>query len=208
MKKSKISYFLSLPLLLLVLLLVACTGNGGGITDGGGGGEPGVTEETPTEGPLPEVGVTEEPTPEAPAATEEAATQPPVGGGEGGITLQVEENDELGPILTDGEGMTLYMLDADQGGESTCYDACAEAWPPVVIESDPEVGGEELNTTLIGVTVRTDGQAQLTYNGHPLYYFQNDAESGDVQGHQVQNEWGLWTAVSPEGEPISTGQGG
>jgi len=225
MKKSRISYLLSVPLLLLVLLLAACAGSGGvedgGITDGGGG-EPGVTEETPTEGPLPEVGVTgeattetpattEEATPEAPAGTEEATTEAPAGattepavpGGEEGITLQIEENDQLGPILTGGEGMTLYMLDADPAGESTCYDACAELWPPVTISSDPEVG-EEVNSTLIGVIQRTDGQTQLTYNQHPLYYYEPDESAGDVQGHQVTDAWGLWTAVSPEGEPIST----
>jgi predicted lipoprotein with Yx(FWY)xxD motif len=234
MKKSKISYFLTVPLLLLVLLLVACTGNGGGgdgTTDGatdvpGGGGEPGVTEEVPAEGPLPEIGVTPEapadataeapadataePTTEAPAgATTEPAAETPVPGGEGGITLQVEENDQLGPILTDGDGMTLYMFDADQPGESACYDACAEAWPPVVIESDPEVEGEAVNTTLFGVIPRTDGQTQLTYNGHPLYYYATDEAPGDVQGHQVEGAGGLWTAISPEGEPVSaTGQGG
>jgi predicted lipoprotein with Yx(FWY)xxD motif len=236
MKKSRISYLLSVPLLLLVLLLAACAGSGGvedgGITDGGGG-EPGVTEETPTEGPLPEVGVTEEATTETPEATEEATTEAPaateeatteapaatgeatteapagvttepaVPGGEEGITLQIEENDQLGPILTDGEGMTLYILDADQAGESTCYDACAELWPPVTISSDPEVG-EEVNSTLIGVIQRTDGQSQLTYNQHPLYYYEPDESAGDVQGHQVTDAWGLWTAVSPEGEAIST----
>jgi len=236
MKKSKISYFFTVPLILLVLLLVACAGNGGG-GDGAtdvpvDGGAPGVTEELPTEGPLPEIGVTpeapadaiEEPTTEAPAdATAEPTTEAPadataepttaasVSGGEGGITLKVEENDQLGPILTDGEGMTLYMFDADQPGESACYDACAEAWPPVVIESDPEVEGEQVNTTLLGVIQRTDGQAQLTYNGHPLYYYGTDEAPGDVQGHQVEGAGGLWSAVSPEGEPVSAagaGQGG
>lgn len=235
MKKSKISYFLTVPLLLLVLLLVACAGNGEvgeGTTDGvtdvpGGGGDPGVTEELPTEGPLPEIGVTaeaptdateeptteapadatEEPTAEAPAdATTEPTTEAPVPGGEGGIALQVEESDELGAILTDGDGMTLYMLDADQAGESACYDACAEIWPPVVITSDPEVEGEEVNTVLIGVIQRTDGQNQLTYNEHPLYYYEPDEAAGDIQGQGLEDEWGMWTAVSPDGEPVSAGQ--
>jgi predicted lipoprotein with Yx(FWY)xxD motif len=215
MKKSKISYLISIPLLLLVLLLAACTENGvpDVAPDGGGGGEPGLTEEpaaeTPaaTEEPAAETpAATEEPAAETPAATEEATPEPPVAGGEAGITLEVTEHDQLGPILTDGEGMTLYMLDADQPGESTCYDACAENWPPVTISSDPEVG-EQVNTTAIGVIQRTDGQLQLTYNQHPLYYFQNDEAAGDVQGHQVEGAGGLWTAVSPEGEPVTAGQG-
>jgi predicted lipoprotein with Yx(FWY)xxD motif len=217
MKKSKVPYLLSVPLLLLALLLAACGEMPDGATNGEGGGGPGLTEEVPevpTEGPLPEIGVTEEPQAgeteapagETPAATEAPAAEPPVAGGEEGITLQVEETDELGPILTDGEGMTLYMLEADQPGESTCTDACAELWPPVVISSDPEVG-EQINTTLIGVIQRPDGDTQLTYNQHPLYYYEPDEAAGDVQGHQVSDAWGLWTVISPEGDPVTAGAG-
>ena len=207
MKKSKISYLLSVPLLLLVLLLAACEQNG--LTDGGGG-EPGVAEtpaaETPAAGAETPAAETPAAGAETPAA-ETPAAEPQVGGGEGGFQLQVEEHDQLGAILTDGEGMTLYMLEADQPGESTCTDACAEAWPPVIIQSDPEVG-DQVNTTIIGVIRRPDGQNQLTYNQHPLYYFQNDEAASDVKGHQVESDWGTFVAVSPEGEPIQTGQGG
>lgn len=216
MRKSKISYLISVPLLLLVLLLAACTGNGGptdGATDGGGG-DLGVTEEPAAETPAATEeaagetpAATEEAAGETPATTEEPAAEPPVSGGEAGITLQVEENDQLGPILTDAEGMTLYMLDADQPGESTCYDACAENWPPVTISSDPEMG-EQVNSTLIGVIQRDNGEHQLTYNQHPLYYFASDEAAGDVQGHQVEGAGGLWTVISPEGEPVTAGQAG
>jgi predicted lipoprotein with Yx(FWY)xxD motif len=137
--------------------------------------------------------------PEAPAVTGAATTGLSVPAGKELTTLQVAENDELGPILTDGEGMSLYILDADQGGESTCYDACAEAWPPAVLVSDPEVG-EEVNTTLIRVIERTDGKTQLTYNGYPLYYYWEDEAPGDVKGHQIASPLGLWTAISPDGE--------
>jgi predicted lipoprotein with Yx(FWY)xxD motif/cytochrome c2 len=122
-----------------------------------------------------------------------------------GFTLQIEENDKLGPILTDGEGMTLYMFDADQPDRSVCYDACSENWPPVTISSDPEVD-EQVNTTLIGIIQRTTGETQLTYNGHPLYYNAADEAAGDVQGHQVEGGGGLWTAITPEGEPVPVGE--
>ena len=124
-----------------------------------------------------------------------------------GITLQVKEDAQLGPIVTDG-GMTLYMLSADQPDQSTCYDACAENWPPVTINRppvtiafDPEVG-EQVNMTLIGIIQRNTGENQLTYNGRPLYYHAADVEPGDVQGHRVEAGEGLWTAITPEGEPV------
>ena len=137
---------------------------------------------------------------EAPAVTGEATTGLSAPAGKELTTLQVAENNELGPILTDSEGMSLYILDADQGGVSACYDACAKNRPPAVIVVDPTVG-EEVNTTPVGIIQRTDGETQLTYNGYPLYYSQQDEAPGDVKGHQIADNWGLWTAISPEGEP-------
>jgi predicted lipoprotein with Yx(FWY)xxD motif/cytochrome c551/c552 len=124
------------------------------------------------------------------------------------ITLKIEENDKLGPILTDGEGMTLYMLDADQTGKSTCHDACAELWPPVIMRSSivmtsPDTSAvEQVDPTLIEGIQRIDGSNQLTYNQRPLYYHEPDGTAGDIQGHQVRDAWSLWTAISPEGEPV------
>jgi predicted lipoprotein with Yx(FWY)xxD motif len=117
--------------------------------------------------------------------------------------LQVAMNPQLGTILADGNGMTLYMSSTDQPTQSACYNACAETWPPVTVSFNPSVG-EQVDMTLIGDTWRTTGENQLTYNGHPLYYYAGDEAAGDVQGHLVKDNGGLWTAVTPAGGPVNT----
>src|SRR5690349_5557030 len=84
-------------------------------------------------------------------------------------TLATRTAPEMGTILTDQAGRTLYMYTKDSVGLSTCYDSCAAAWPPLIGD-----GGSSLPTDLpgvVGTTQRTDGALQLTYNGMPLYYW-------------------------------------
>ena len=106
----------------------------------------------------------------------------------------------LGEVLVDAEGMALYMFDPDEQGESTCYDDCATAWPPLIADGEPTVG-EGLDESLVGTVERTDGEMQVTYNDWPLYYWQNDEAPGDVTGQAV-NE--VWWVVGPDGEPVRT----
>ena len=88
----------------------------------------------------------------------------------------------LGPILTDAKGMTLYLYDPDAQGESTCYDACEEAWPVLAVEDEDEaVAGEGTEESLIATTERTDGTYQVTYNKWPLYYFARGRRPGRRQ---------------------------
>ena len=109
------------------------------------------------------------------------------------FTVQVTTHSEHGVILTDGEGMTLYLFTQDEEGESTCYDQCAEAWPPLIVEGSPTIPdglpGE------FGTTERDGGSVQVTYNGMPLYYWQGDEEPGDATGHGVND---VWFVVNPE----------
>lgn len=113
-------------------------------------------------------------------------------------TVETGETD-LGTILTDAEGLTLYMFGADQDGESTCYDDCAATWPALTVDGEP-VAGEDLDSSKLGTTERTDGTLQVTYAGQPLYYFASDAAPGDTNGQGIGD---IWFVVSPEGEPIS-----
>ena len=81
---------------------------------------------------------------------------------------------DLGTILVNSDGFALYFFTPDTDGESTCYDACATAWPPV---SADEATGSELDSSLFGSTTRTDGMEQLTVNGKPVYLFAADSNS-------------------------------
>jgi predicted lipoprotein with Yx(FWY)xxD motif len=112
-------------------------------------------------------------------------------------TVAVEDS-ELGEIVVDGEGRTLYVFLVDEGSESTCYDDCEANWPPLIVEGDP--AGDGVDASLLGTTEREDGSTQVTLDGHPLYYFGGDETSDDVNGQGMGD---VWYVVSPEGEAIT-----
>jgi predicted lipoprotein with Yx(FWY)xxD motif len=102
---------------------------------------------------------------------------------------------ELGDVIVDADGFTLYLLIADQQRTSTCDPVCAEAWPPVSPDGlgDPSEG---LDPERIGTIARADGAPQVTYNGWPLYRFTGDVEPGQANGHGILN---AWFAITPVG---------
>ena len=105
---------------------------------------------------------------------------------------------DLGTILVDGEGMTLYLFTKDtQGdGKSTCEGPCLEAWPPLVGEPTAGTGADPAK---LGSIVRTDGTTQATYNGWPLYYWVEDTAPGDTKGQAVND---VWWVLDPAGDAI------
>jgi predicted lipoprotein with Yx(FWY)xxD motif len=102
----------------------------------------------------------------------------------------------LGPVLVDPNGMTLYVFTEDDG-ESTCYDACADLWPPVA--AGP-VLGDGMDGVVLGSTVRSDGSAQLTVNGRPVYLYAGDGSPGETRGQGIGR---VWFAIGAGGEPVS-----
>ncbi len=110
-------------------------------------------------------------------------------------------NAKLGQILVDGAGKTLYLFVADTGSSSTCYTTCAQIWPPVLTSGPPQAG-TGANASLLGTTTRTDGKMEVTYAGHPLYYFVQDKATGDTTGQGVNGFGGLWWVVSPSGTAV------
>lgn len=130
----------------------------------------------------------------APAATEiPAATGEPTAGGAAAVNLA---DTSLGSVLVDGDGRTLYMFTADSAGTSSCYDSCATNWPPVLGTATPGAG---LDAALFATTDRTDGTAQVTFNGMPLYLFAGDSKPGDVNGQGVG---GKWFVLGADGKPV------
>jgi predicted lipoprotein with Yx(FWY)xxD motif len=116
---------------------------------------------------------------------------------EGTPTVAVADTD-LGPVLVDGQGFTLYRFTEDAEGVSNCSDACAEAWPPLIHEGALLVG-DSLDATQFGTVTRPDGAVQLTVDGLPLYRFAADNEPGQTNG---QGSGGVWFAVTPEGQLV------
>lgn len=134
------------------------------------------------------------PTTTPPAASPEPTSPSPP---EVAATVDTTESD-LGTILTDADGRTVYVFLNDSGEESTCYEDCAQNWPALEVEDDPQAG-EGVDASLLGTTERRGGALQVTYGDRPLYYFAGDAQPGDTNGQGIGD---VWFVVSPEGEPI------
>ena len=108
---------------------------------------------------------------------------------------------KLGQVLVDGKGITVYLFVADTGTSSTCNTACATVWPPVLTTGAPQAG-TGATASLLGTTTRTDGTIEVTYAGHPLYYFVQDKSPGDTTGQGVNSFGALWWVLSPSGAAI------
>ncbi|HEY0817055.1 MAG TPA: hypothetical protein VGE11_27580 [Pseudonocardia sp.] len=108
-----------------------------------------------------------------------------------------------GTALVDGSGRALYLFEADQGSTSTCTGSCAQIWPPVLTSGQASVVSSAVQAPLLGSTARADGAQQVTYDGHPLYYFTGDKKSGDARGQGINRFGGLWYVVAPDGAAVT-----
>jgi predicted lipoprotein with Yx(FWY)xxD motif len=141
----------------------------------------------------------------ATAAPSAAAPAPaPAGAGTqaGGALLNAVNNAQLGPIVTDSAGNTLYRFDKDTNHPSAshCTGACAVKWPPATVKDMKAMNNVALNgvsSALVSCITRADGTMQLTLNGWPLYRFAGDTAPGQVNGQGVG---GTWFASTPEGK--------
>jgi predicted lipoprotein with Yx(FWY)xxD motif len=121
----------------------------------------------------------------------------------GGSAVQVStKHGKLGTILAAGpKHMTVYLFEADKGSKSSCSGACAQAWPPVTTPGMPVTGGSAAAADL-GTATRPGGAEQVTYNGHPLYYFIKDKDDGDSYGQGAHAFGGDWYALAPSGKKV------
>ncbi|MHC3467492.1 SCO0930 family lipoprotein [Streptomyces sp. 7R007] len=111
--------------------------------------------------------------------------------------LAVTDNAELGKVLTDGNGLTLYRFDEDtaEPPKSNCEGDCAKTWPPV--PADDATAGAGIDKSLLGEVTRPDGTKQLTIGGWPAYRYAKDTKAGDIAGQGVG---GKWYALAPDGK--------
>ena len=119
----------------------------------------------------------------------------------GGSKLIVADVANVGQVLTDKDGMTLYRFDKDTAKppKSNCKDDCAKTWPPALAQGDVEVQGVDRN--LVGKVTRDDGTEQITVGGWPLYRYAKDTAAGQTNG---QGLFGTWWAVTPQGGKASS----
>jgi predicted lipoprotein with Yx(FWY)xxD motif len=107
---------------------------------------------------------------------------------------------DYGKIISDGRGRALYLFTRDDE-KSRCYGACADAWPPFLTKGAPRAG-DRVRQKLLGTVRRKDGRKQVTYNGHPLYYYVGDSAPGEVLCQAVYEYGGWWYVVKRSGEPV------
>ena len=107
----------------------------------------------------------------------------------------------LGRILVTGQGRSVYLFEKDHRKASTCYGACASAWPPVTTSRAP-IATKGVAAALLGTRKRLNGTLQVTYNGHPLYEYAGDAKAGQTNGEGSNAYGGAWYVLSPAGKKI------
>lgn len=179
-----------------------------------GCGQQGATpaaDPTPSEASAPEEAPTSTATPEAPtseappdeATPDEAPTTKAPGkkqrpGSARKGTVITAGGSQFGRVLFDGSGQAIYLFDLETSKRSKCYDACAEAWPPVLTKHSPRATGA-VQQDLLGTTRRDDGTRQVTYAGRPLYFYAHEGKD-EVRCHNVPGFGGLWLAVTPKGD--------
>lgn len=116
-------------------------------------------------------------------------------------SLQVMSAGGPEPFVADSDRRAVYMLAGDTDG-SGCTGDCLRQWAPVYGPTGEPDLGAGLAPALAGVVTRADGTEQMSYNGHPLYHHAGDAARGDTTGHDVRDQWGHWTLLTPQGQPV------
>lgn len=96
--------------------------------------------------------------------------------------------------LTNSSGRALYVYTKDKGSTSVCYGGCATAWPPLLATGPVTISGKYTVPGKLGTTTRTNGTKQVTYGGHPLYYFAGDTAADQTKGQGFD---GVWFLVGP-----------
>ena len=123
-------------------------------------------------------------------------------GASGSGTMITTKSSSTGSFLTDGSGRAVYLWAKDSMNKSECSGACAGAWPPVTASGTVTASGSAKASDL-GTITRSDGTKQVTYDGHPLYYFAGDSGPGTTSGQGNDGFGAKWWLVAPSGTQIT-----
>jgi predicted lipoprotein with Yx(FWY)xxD motif len=123
------------------------------------------------------------------------------GSGTPAVATVTAANTKLGMILVDGSGRTLYLFEKDRPDQSACSGACVAAWPVDHTSGTPKAGSG-IKASLLDTIRRSDHTTQVTYNGHPLYYYSADSRPGQTNGEGVDAFGAEWYVVGPAGSKV------
>jgi predicted lipoprotein with Yx(FWY)xxD motif len=137
-------------------------------------------------------------------ASSAAASSPAAASGASasGATVITTASSSAGTFLVNGSGRAVYLWVKDTGDTSACSGACAGAWPPVTATGSVTAGGSAKASDL-GTITRSDGTKQVTYDGHPLYYFAGDSGPGTATGQGSDGFGAKWWLVAPSGSDVT-----
>ena len=186
----KRSYLKIGALALIAAILIAGCGGGSSST------------EATTQASEPAAAETEAPAEEGRYGEEAGAKAASEAEPEGEATpVSLGEASAVGKVLVDSEGMTLYYFEKDQkgSGKSKCEGACAEAWPPLTTEGEPEAM-KGVKAAMLGTIEREDGSTQVTYAGWPLYTFVADQKPGEDNGTDSKAFGASWYPLHSNGQ--------
>lgn len=116
-------------------------------------------------------------------------------------TVKLGHNGEYDAYLVDGAGHSLYLFEADKSGQSTCYDACAQKWPPLIAAGEVNAG-DEIEAGKLDTAKRKDGKTQVTYDGHPLYRYVKDQKPGQANGQDIEDAGAEWYLLHANGVKV------
>jgi predicted lipoprotein with Yx(FWY)xxD motif len=117
----------------------------------------------------------------------------------GALTITAKAS-KLGAILAAGpKRMTVYLFEADTPTSSSCSAECVAIWPPV---TGSAVAGAGAMSADIGTITRSDGTKQVTYKGHPLYFYAKDGDKGDAYGQGIKSFGASWYVLAPSGKKV------
>ena len=133
--------------------------------------------------------------PRAPRSAQAAPRAEPARAG----TKVVLRDSDYGKMLFNSDRQAIYLFDRETTKKPECYGDCAAAWPPVYANGTPRLG-RGLSPDLLGTTKRRNGRKQITYGGHPLYYYAHEGP-GQVLCHDIVEYDGTWLVVKRNGDP-------
>jgi len=123
--------------------------------------------------------------------------------GGSGSTVITTVSSSAGTFLATSSGHAVYLWSKDGDGMSACTGACTGAWPPVTTTGQVTASGGAKSSDL-GTITRPDGTKQVTYDGHPLYFFSGDSGPGMASGQGNDGFGAKWWLVSPSGSDVTS----
>lgn len=146
------------------------------------------------------------------ASSATTAAAPASSGGSGSATIEAHSVGQLGTVLVDQNGKTLYLLTSESGGKVTCTDAngCAAHWPPVILPAGATAATASMgaDASKLGTVKDSSGNTLVTYNGWPVRTFSGDTAAGTANGEGLSSFGGTWEAITTAGMGVAPGSSG